>query len=87
MHGAVAEVGDNLDPLLLGQELYLGGRKAEAAEAVPDEYIDEGGLVGPPQRIRERFADWADSGATGLTVAASSDEGIELLAELAAESA
>ena len=69
------------------QELYLGGRKAEAAEAVPDEYIDEGGLVGPPQRIRERFADWADSGATGLTVAASSDEGIELFAELAAESA
>jgi len=69
------------------QELYLGGRKAEAAEAVPDEYIDEGGLVGPPQRIRERFADWVDSGATGLTVAASSDEGIELLAELAAESA
>jgi F420-dependent oxidoreductase-like protein len=69
------------------QELYLGGRKAEAAEAVPDEYIDEGGLVGPPQRIRERFADWADSGATGLTVAASSDAGIELLAELAAEGA
>jgi F420-dependent oxidoreductase-like protein len=67
------------------QELYLGGRKAEATEAVPDEYIDEGGLIGPPQRIRERFADWADSGATGLTVATSSDEGIELLAELAAE--
>ena len=24
MHGAVAEVGDDVDPLLLGQELYLG---------------------------------------------------------------
>ena len=25
MHGAVAEVGDDVDPLLLGQELDLGG--------------------------------------------------------------
>lgn len=65
------------------QELYLSGRKAEAAEAVPDEYIDEGALMGPPQRIRERFGEWVGSGATGLTVWASNDQGIELLAELA----
>ena len=65
------------------QELYLSGRKAEAAEAVPDEYIDEGALMGPPQRIRERFAEWEGSGATGLTVWSSSHEGMELLAELA----
>ena len=37
------------------QELFLAGRKREAAEAVPDEYIDEGCLVGPPDRIRSRF--------------------------------
>ena len=68
------------------QELYLSGRKAEAAEAVPDEYIDEGALMGPPQRIRERFAEWEGSGATGLTVWSSSNEGMELLAELAGAS-
>jgi alkanesulfonate monooxygenase SsuD/methylene tetrahydromethanopterin reductase-like flavin-dependent oxidoreductase (luciferase family) len=64
----------------------LSGRKAEAAEAVPDEYIDEGALMGPPQRIRERFKEWEGSGATGLTVWSSTNEGIELLAELAGTS-
>ena len=30
------------------QELYLADRKGEAIEAVPDEYCDDGSLVGPP---------------------------------------
>jgi len=65
------------------QELYLAGRKQEAVAAVPDDFIDEGALVGPPGRIRERFRAWLDSGATGLTVATSQDEAIELMADLA----
>jgi F420-dependent oxidoreductase-like protein len=65
------------------QELYLAGRKAEAVAAVPDDFIDEGALVGPKDRIRERFRTWADSGATGLTVATQQDEAIELMADLA----
>ncbi|MCA9853600.1 MAG: LLM class F420-dependent oxidoreductase [Dehalococcoidia bacterium] len=64
------------------QELYLAGRKAEAIEAVPDEYCDEGSLVGPPDRIRERYAAWADSGATGLTINGD-DEAIRLMATIA----
>jgi hypothetical protein len=36
--------------------------------AVPDDYIDQAWLVGPLPRIRRRFADWLDSGATGLIV-------------------
>ncbi len=65
------------------QELYLAGRKAEAAEEVPDEYVDEGALIGPAERIRERFGAWADSGVTGLTVATRQDEALELMAKLA----
>jgi alkanesulfonate monooxygenase SsuD/methylene tetrahydromethanopterin reductase-like flavin-dependent oxidoreductase (luciferase family) len=65
------------------QELYLAGRKAEAVAAVPDDFIDEGALVGPKDRIRERFRAWADSGATGLTVATQQDEAIALMADLA----
>jgi F420-dependent oxidoreductase-like protein len=65
------------------QELYLAGRKAEAVAAVPDDFIDEGALVGPKDRIHERFRAWADSGATGLTVATQQDEAIELMADLA----
>ncbi|MBW2419427.1 MAG: LLM class F420-dependent oxidoreductase, partial [Deltaproteobacteria bacterium] len=49
-----------------------------------DEYCDEGALIGPKQRIRERYRPWADSGATGLTVLSPDLEGLELMAELAA---
>lgn len=65
------------------QELYLAKRKNEAADAVPDDYLDEGALVGPRERIEKRFADWADSGATGLTIATSQLEAIELMADIA----
>jgi F420-dependent oxidoreductase-like protein len=65
------------------QELYLAGRKAEAIEAVPDEYCDENSLVGPVERIRERYKPWADSGATGLTIRATQPEAIELMAKIA----
>jgi F420-dependent oxidoreductase-like protein len=65
------------------QELYLAGRKEEAIEAVPDEYVDEGSLVGPADRIGERFSAWQDSGATGLTVWAAEPDTIELVAKLA----
>jgi hypothetical protein len=65
------------------QELYLAGRKVEAAEAVPDEYLDEGALVGPRARIQERWADWRDSGATGLILNGSTPETMEFMAQLA----
>jgi hypothetical protein len=65
------------------QELYLAGRKAEAIEAVPDEYCDEQGLVGPEARIREKYKAWADSGVTGLTVSTDNPEVLELMANIA----
>lgn len=65
------------------QELYLAGHKREAIEAVPNEYCDEASLIGPPQRIRERYKEWEGSGATGLTLSCRQDEGLELMAELA----
>ena len=65
------------------QELYLAGRKREAIEAVPNEYCDEASLVGPAQRIRERYqSEWEGSGATGLILSSRQIEGIELMAEL-----
>jgi len=40
------------------QELYLSGRKREAAKAVPAELIDEISLVGTENRIREQAGPW-----------------------------
>jgi F420-dependent oxidoreductase-like protein len=65
------------------QQLYLAGRKEEATAAVPDEFCDEGALVGPVGRIRERYRAWADSGITGLTVVADTEEALTLMADLA----
>jgi F420-dependent oxidoreductase-like protein len=64
------------------QELYLAGRKREATLAVPDDYCDESALIGPVQRIRDRYKDWESSGATGLILSSLQPEGMELMAEL-----
>ncbi len=50
------------------QELYLNHHKDEAIAAVPDEFVDQGALIGPKDRIKKRFRDWQDCGLTGLTV-------------------
>lgn len=50
------------------QELFLAGRRDEAVDAVPDEYIDDGGLIGSEARIRERYTRWERTRATSLTV-------------------
>ena len=69
------------------QELYLAHRKEEAAAAVPDEWVDAKSLVGPPERIKERYRAWADSGLTGLSIRFRSPkpkaEVIEVMAEAA----
>ncbi len=39
-------------------------------------------LIVPPQRIRDRYKEWENSGATGLTLSCRRIEGLELMAEL-----
>ena len=65
-------------------ELFQAGRRDEAIAAVPDDYLDEGGLYGPPERIRERWRKhWEPMPVDGLTVHTQQDEAFALLAELA----
>ena len=45
------------------QNLYLDGKKAEAAAAVPDALVDEVALVGPADRIRDRLQAWKQASA------------------------
>jgi F420-dependent oxidoreductase-like protein len=44
------------------QDLYLDGKKREAAAAVPDALVDEVALVGPEARIRDRLQVWKEAG-------------------------
>lgn len=47
------------------QDLFLAGKKAEAAASVPDKLVDTVALVGPPARIRERLQVWKAAGQRG----------------------
>jgi F420-dependent oxidoreductase-like protein len=50
------------------QELYLEGRKDEAAAALPGELIDTLCLVGPADVVRERLAVYRDAGVGTLMI-------------------
>ncbi|MCK9926410.1 LLM class F420-dependent oxidoreductase [Frankia sp. Mgl5] len=50
------------------QDLYLGGDRAAACAAVPDELVDDLALVGPLTRIADQLAAWRDSPITTLIV-------------------
>jgi F420-dependent oxidoreductase-like protein len=66
------------------QNLYLSGKKAEAAAAVPDAFVDEVALVGPKERVRDRLAAWRDSGVTTLVCGTIQIEAVRMLAEIGA---
>jgi F420-dependent oxidoreductase-like protein len=51
------------------QELYLDGRKAEAAAAVPTKLIEQLGLIGPAAKIREDLEAWHEAGVASLLIA------------------
>jgi F420-dependent oxidoreductase-like protein len=73
--GAAAEI----------QELYLSGKRQEAAAKVPDALIEETSLVGPRERIRERLAAWREAAHEGrvgtLVLAGASREALRIIAE------
>src|SRR5690242_3890134 len=48
------------------QDLYLDGKKDEAAAALPDELIDQTTLAGSADHIKERLAVYADAGVGTL---------------------
>lgn len=68
------------------QDLYLEGRKDEAAAALPDELIDLVSLVGPEDVVRDRLRTYRDAGVgtLGITpLAFTKDERLEQLRKLA----
>jgi F420-dependent oxidoreductase-like protein len=65
------------------QDLYLDGRKRDAAAAVPDAFVDEVALVGPKERIADRLDAWRESGVTTLLVSTPQVEALQAIAEIA----
>ncbi|WP_433830403.1 LLM class F420-dependent oxidoreductase [Actinoplanes sp. CA-015351] len=50
------------------QDLFLSGRRAEAAAAVPDDLVAATSLVGRPDQVRRRLDELAAAGVTTLLV-------------------
>jgi F420-dependent oxidoreductase-like protein len=50
------------------QDLYLDGRKAEAAAAVPLSLVEQVALVGPPAKIAQDIVAWQDSLVTTMVI-------------------
>src|SRR5580698_3281406 len=69
------------------QDLYLDGKKTEAAAAVPDKLIDEICLCGPAERIRDRLGAWQDAAKSGhlgtMVLKGASIEAMRVVAEAA----
>jgi F420-dependent oxidoreductase-like protein len=64
------------------QDLFLAGRREEAAAAVPDTLVDEIALCGPRERIAERLTRWTTSGVTTMICALGQVEALRTMAEL-----
>jgi len=66
------------------QDLFLSGRREEAAAAVPAELIDACHLVGPADRIKERLQRWKKAGSNGqvanMLLGSGQPEALELVA-------
>lgn len=50
------------------QDLYLSGKKEEAAKAVPAEMLEKTNLVGPRGYVKERLAAYKEAGVTMMQV-------------------
>jgi F420-dependent oxidoreductase-like protein len=64
------------------QELYLAGRKQEAAAALPGDLIDAVALCGPPDVVRERLRVYEQAGVGTLIVSPVASTFAERLAQL-----
>ena len=67
------------------QDLYLAGRKADAAAAVPTKMVEEVALIGPPDKLRADLDRWRETVVTTLMAvvsAKSSPSTVRVMADL-----
>ena len=64
------------------QDLYLSGKKDEAAAAIPDEFLAATNLVGTEEFIKGRLAAFKDAGVTSLTVHPAGEDPLAIVAQI-----
>ncbi|MBC8091915.1 MAG: LLM class F420-dependent oxidoreductase [Pseudonocardia sp.] len=70
------------DEAKLVQDLYLDGKKDEAAAALPEEFVTNTSLVGPASFVKERIAALREAGVTHLHVMPVSSDPQKVLSQV-----
>ncbi|MCR1782986.1 LLM class F420-dependent oxidoreductase [Nocardioides carbamazepini] len=66
------------------QELYLSGEKDKATALIPDELVDDMHIIGTPTEVKERVAQWEETGVTTLLLSCRSAAEVRGIADLLA---
>ena len=66
------------------QDLYLSGEKDKATALIPDELVDDMHIMGTAGEVKERVAQWEETGVTTLLLSCRSAAEIRQVAELLA---
>jgi F420-dependent oxidoreductase-like protein len=66
-HEAIARSGWEAEAVRI-QELYLEGRKQEAAASIPVKMVEDFALIGPPDKIKADMARWEETAITTMIV-------------------
>ena len=64
------------------QDLYLDGKKEEAAALIPDDFLQATNLVGTEGFLKERLVVFADAGVTSLTVRTFGPDSLDTISKL-----
>ncbi len=64
------------------QGLYLEGRKDEASALIPDALVDDMHIIGEPAQVRERVAQWEETGVTTLLLSCGTADEVRRVAEV-----
>ena len=66
------------------QELFLRGERDKATALIPDELVDDLHIIGTEGEVRERVAEWAETGVTMLVLSCRTPDEIHRVAEVLA---
>ena len=66
----------------LVQDLYLAGKKDEAAAAIPDEFLAATNLVGTEGFIKDRLAAFKEAGVTSLTLHPAGQDPLAIVSQI-----
>jgi len=66
------------------QDLYLTGEKDKATALIPDELVDDLHIIGTESEVRERAAEWAETGVTMLVLSLRTPADIHRVADVLA---